>query len=97
MWEKWPKKEGAYPKGDIGTDRLQKITDRLQSLLVYYKRLLKVSTTMFTDRLQKITKIRLRLQGLLIDYKRPQYTTKVRLRLQSLLRDYKSLTWITKA
>jgi hypothetical protein len=30
-WENWPKKEGAYPKRDTDTDRLQKITDELQN------------------------------------------------------------------
>ncbi|KIJ95908.1 hypothetical protein K443DRAFT_108094, partial [Laccaria amethystina LaAM-08-1] len=38
-WENSPKKEGVFPKREIDTDRLQKIT--VQSLLLYYKRLQK--------------------------------------------------------
>ena len=56
-----PKKEGAYPKRDIDSSRLQKhhwcttkVRYRLQSLLTDYKR----------------------LQSLLIDYKSWTYTTK---------------------
>jgi len=52
--ENLPKKEGAYPKRDIGINRLQMITDRLQSLLTDYKRLQKVGHG---------------LQSLLMDYK----------------------------
>ncbi|KIJ90012.1 hypothetical protein K443DRAFT_117224, partial [Laccaria amethystina LaAM-08-1] len=38
-WENSPKKEGAFPKREIDTDRLQKITDykRLQKLDIDYK------------------------------------------------------------
>ena len=62
-WEKWPKKEGACPKWE--TD-----TDRLQSLPTDYKR---PQNTKFTDRVQKkTTKVGLRLQNLLTDYKRLQ-------------------------
>ena len=56
--EKIPKKEGAYPKREIGINRLQKTTKSW------------TWTTKFTDRLQKITKVPLRLQSLLIGFKR---------------------------
>ena len=39
-WEILPKKEGAYPKRETDTDRLQKTTKvglRLQSLMIDYK------------------------------------------------------------
>ncbi|KIJ98310.1 hypothetical protein K443DRAFT_104121, partial [Laccaria amethystina LaAM-08-1] len=38
-WENSPKKEGAFPKREIDTDRLQKITDykRLQKSDIDYK------------------------------------------------------------
>ena len=36
-WEKSPKKESAYPKREINTERLQKNTDRLQQLDIDYK------------------------------------------------------------
>ena len=49
-WEKWPKKEGTYPKREPATDRLQ-------SLLIDYKR---------------PQKVRHGLQSLLTDYKRLQ-------------------------
>jgi len=55
-----PKKEGAYSKRDIGIDRLQKTTKSW------------TWTTKFTDGLQKITKVAVRLQSLLTDYKRHQ-------------------------
>ena len=41
-WENSPKKEGAYPKREIDTERLQKTTKvgyGLQILLINYKRL----------------------------------------------------------
>jgi hypothetical protein len=38
-WEISPKKEGTYPKREFDTERLQKITGRLQILLIDYKRL----------------------------------------------------------
>ena len=37
LWENSPKKEGAYPKREIDTERLQKITDRLQKSDIDYK------------------------------------------------------------
>ena len=86
-----PKKEGAYPKRDIGITKLQMITDRLQKTTKSW-----TWTTKCTDGLQKITKVAVRLQSLLI----PHFeTTKVCdvhiLRLQkfvvSTLWDYKSL------
>ena len=71
-----PKKEGAYPKRDIDSSRLQKhhwsttkVRYRLQSLLTHYKRLQKVG-----HGLQKIT---LRLQSVLIDYKKSDIYYKV--------------------
>jgi hypothetical protein len=36
-WEKWPKKEGAYPEREIDTDRLQNSVIE-QSLLIDCKR-----------------------------------------------------------
>ena len=36
-WEKSPQKEGAYPKREIDTERLQKNTDRLQQSDIDYK------------------------------------------------------------
>jgi hypothetical protein len=36
-WENSPKKEGGYPQREIDTQRLQKITDRLQKTNVHYK------------------------------------------------------------
>ena len=36
-WEIWPKKEGAYPKREIETERWQKIADRLQKSVIDYK------------------------------------------------------------
>ena len=59
-WENCPKKEGACPKRETDTDRLQEITKighRLQTLLIGYK---------------KTTKVGLGLQSLLTDYKRLQ-------------------------
>ena len=48
LWEKWPKKEGAHPKWETDTDRLQslpidykrpqKVGHGLQSLLIDYKK-----------------------------------------------------------
>ena len=38
-WEKSPKKEGAYPKREIDTERLQKNTDRLQQTTTVRNRL----------------------------------------------------------
>ena len=41
-WENSPKKEGAYPKRETDTDRLQKTTKvglRIQSLMIDYKSL----------------------------------------------------------
>ena len=55
-WENWPKKEGAYPKREIGTNRLQMITNRLKK----------------TAKNSKESEVRHRLQSLLIDYKRWQ-------------------------
>ena len=53
-------------------------------------------TTKFTKSLQQITKVGMRLQSLLIDYKRQQkttknrtYTTKFTNRLQKTTKDYK--------
>ena len=40
LWENSPKKEGAYPKWEIDTERLQKITDRPQK---------SIQTTKFTN------------------------------------------------
>ena len=52
-----------------------------------------IQTIEFTNELQKTTKVRHKLQSLLIDYftNRLQKTTKVRHRLQSLLIGYKRL------
>ncbi|KIJ96303.1 hypothetical protein K443DRAFT_107477 [Laccaria amethystina LaAM-08-1] len=36
-WENSPKKESGYPEREIDTQRLQKITDRLQKTNVHYK------------------------------------------------------------
>ena len=37
LWEIWPKKESAYLKREINTDRLQKNADRLQKSAVHYQ------------------------------------------------------------
>ena len=61
-WEKSHKKEGAYPKREIDTERLQKNTDRLQQSDIDYK-----VYELDYKRLQKSD----------IDYKGQRKTTKV--------------------
>ena len=46
LWENSPKKEGAYPKREIDTERLQKNTDRLTAKLTWLDLLLWLHTNL---------------------------------------------------
>ena len=59
-WENSPKKEGAYPKREIDTERLQKSDIHHKVYQFDYKSW--IWTTNSTHKLQKTTKLRHRLQ-----------------------------------